>query len=57
MTISSTSQQQPPRLRRQLVERTAQHFMREPVGDRMSSSVTSMYSTALPLVLDGFLGR
>ena len=26
-------QQQPPRLRRQLVERTAQHFRRQPVGN------------------------
>ena len=32
-TISSMSRQQPPRLRRQFVERTPQHFFGELVGD------------------------
>ena len=33
-----------PRLRRQLIERAAQHLVREPLASAMSSSVTSMYS-------------
>jgi len=37
--------EQTPRLRRKLVERTAQHLVRETVGDGYVGDVTSMYST------------
>ena len=32
----------PPRLRRQLIERAAQHFMRQPVGERDEGGTTPL---------------